>query len=736
MNKMVERSVRDTKDMLPVASPVQQDDQSQSVFLDPDVSDFQSGPRLRGAILEHSGRVISGWIVDAQSPASTVAISLFVASHCVEEGRTGRSVPASVGPHTVIGRPGFRINLSTPSVRRRLARALKNTLLERKPVQIYLRISLNDGEHYEIPLFEKLESNEVVVALGFSTDDYDDLLFPNNDKKLVAAMAGAASVKEVRYVCFYLPQFHSFAENDRWWGPGFTEWTNVSQMRPQFPTHQSPWLPADLGFYDMRLVETRQQQADLARRYGVHGFCYYAYWFQGRRLLERPLRLLLEDGEPNIPFCICWANENWSRRWDGSDTELLLGQNHSLEDDVRFIDDMADILLDDRYITVDGRKILLIYRPSLIPDKERLFQTWRVRARQLGIGELLICNAMTFGEFDPREFHCDAAVEFPPHTVNARELSRAEVETPTEFSGKLYDYLEAMRSTLGKVYEFPFFPTVMPRWDNTPRKGSRGHVFVRSSPEAFEVWLREATERARRSSFEQPIVFINSWNEWAEGAHLEPDSRFGRAYLDVVRRVSAGESISAELRSNSALLDCLSRSELEQTIKSAAVHVEVLANLQRNEVALTGFQSIREGLPVEIEGAIASPDGSMFVIENINSQTEERVVVDPRYRVLVRGWVFAKDGFEPLRNRISFLVLSPEGETNAGKSGYCLVIDWHERMDVTEYMKATARECCFGFEVSFMLKGLPDGEYRLSMLEVGEGENLLVGSSHSLVVRH
>ncbi|MGN8546652.1 glycoside hydrolase family 99-like domain-containing protein [Bradyrhizobium sp. 13971] len=414
MNKMVERSVRDTKDMLPVASPVQQDDQSQSVFLDPDVSDFQSGPRLRGAILEHSGRVISGWIVDAQSPASTVAISLFVASHCVEEGRTGRSVPASVGPHTVIGRPGFRINLSTPSVRRRLARALKNTLLERKPVQIYLRISLNDGEYYEIPLFEKLESNEVVVALGFSTDDYDDLLFPNNDKKLVAAMAGAASVKEVRYVCFYLPQFHSFAENDRWWGPGFTEWTNVSQMRPQFPTHQSPWLPADLGFYDMRLVETRQQQADLARRYGVHGFCYYAYWFQGRRLLERPLRLLLEDGEPNIPFCICWANENWSRRWDGSDTELLLGQNHSLEDDVRFIDDMADILLDDRYITVDGRKILLIYRPSLIPDKERLFQTWRVRARQLGIGELLICNAMTFGEFDPREFHCDAAVESRP----------------------------------------------------------------------------------------------------------------------------------------------------------------------------------------------------------------------------------------------------------------------------------------------------------------------------------
>jgi hypothetical protein len=732
MNKIAEREAN-AKDMQPVAGPAPQEESLQSSFLDPDLDDPESGARLRGAILEYSGREISGWIVDARSLTASVSISLFVGPHTIEETRTNRPAPTAIGSAKLIGRPGFRIDLATPGARRRLARALRNTSVDRGQSQIYLRVSLDDGEFFEIPLFDNIAPDELVIALGFSGDDYTDLLIPNNNRTVTAAPDPAG--KQVRHVCFYLPQFHAFAENDRWWGPGFTEWTNISRMRPQFPAHQSPWFPADLGFYDVRLTETRRQQAELARRYGIHGFCYYVYWFQGRRLLERPLELLLEDGEPDLPFCICWANENWSRRWDGSDAELLLGQNHSLDDDVRFIDDMAQLLLDERYIMVDGRKIILIYRPSLLPDRQRLFEIWRARAKELGIGELLICNAMTFGEFDPRDLNCDAAVEFPPHTVSTMEQPLSELGAPPSFTGKVYDYVDAVRSSLGKTYDFPYFPAVMPRWDNTPRKGSRGHIFNRSSPEAFEVWLRDAASRARRSQFADPIVFINSWNEWAEGAHLEPDSRYGRAFLEAVRRVASSEPISTQVRSNPDLLDCLSRQELEQAMKEAATHVQLLATLHRSDMVYSGLQYTRSGIPVEARGASENPPESLLVIENINSQTSERVVVDPRSTVLVRGWVCAGGTFEASKHRIAFLILLSADAEKKDQNGYCLIVDWHERFDVKKYMKAKGRDCYFGFQLSFFLRDIPDGEYQIAVLEVGEGSRALIRSSHSIIVR-
>lgn len=733
MNKILEYSVKDAKDAQAVTSPLAQEENLQSLFLDPDLSDLESGARLRGAILDYSGRQISGWIVDARSPTASISLSLFVGSHAIEETRTGRAAPAGIGSRKAIGRPGFRIDLAKPGARRRLARALGKTLTDGGQPQIYLRVSLDDGEYFEIPLFDNIAPDEVIVALGFSSADYSDLLIPNNNG--IVTTPADPTDKQVRYVCFYLPQFHSFVENDRWWGPGFTEWTNVSRMRPQFPTHQSPWLPADLGFYDARLTETRRQQADLARRYGIDGFCYYVYWFQGRRLLERPLELLLEDGEPSLPFCICWANENWSRRWDGSDAELLLGQNHSLEDDVRFIDDMAELLLDERYIAVDGRKIILVYRPSLLPDRQRLFEVWRARAKELGIGEILICNAMTFGEFDPRDVSCDAAVEFPPHTISTMEVPLSDLDAPATFTGKVYDYVDAVRSSLGKTYDFPYFPAVMPRWDNTPRKGSRGHVFNRSSPEAFEVWLRDATRRAQKGAFSEPIVFINSWNEWAEGAHLEPDSRYGRAFLEALRRVASSEPISTQVRSNPELLDCLSRQELEQAMKETATHVELLGNLYRSEMFYSGLQHARNGMPVEMEGASESPAGSLFAIENINAQTGERVVVDPRSSILVRGWVCAGGGFEAARHRMAFLVLLSSDPEKQDQNSYCLIVDWHERPDVKEYMRAESKDCYFGFQLSFLARDIADGEYRLGVLEVGEGSRALVMSSHSIIVR-
>jgi hypothetical protein len=292
-----------------------------------------------------------------------------------------------------------------------------------------------------------------------------------------------------------------------------------------------------------------------------------------------------------------------------------------------------------------------------------------------------------------------------------------------------------MRSSLGKSYDFPFFPAVMPRWDNTPRKGARGHVFTRSSPEAFEVWLRDATLRAKGNSFTESLVFINSWNEWAEGAHLEPDSRYGRAFLEVVRRVASAEPISVQIRNTPDLLDCLSRQELEWAVKESSAHVEVLANLHRSGLGQSGVQRVRSGVPVEAEGASDGPVGSLLVIENINSQTSERVIADPRYEIVVRGWICAGTAFEASRQRTGFLVLSSLAAENAANSGYCLIVDWHERVDVKEYMKAESKDSYFGFQVSFSIRDLADGEYQLAVLEVGDGASLLVRSRHSIIVR-
>jgi hypothetical protein len=342
---------------------------------------------------------------------------------------------------------------------------------------------------------------------------------------------------------------------------------------------------------------------------------------------------------------------------------------------------------------------------------------------------------MTFGEFDPRDLNCDAAVEFPPHTVLTMEQPLSEIGAPASFTGKVYDYVDAVRSSLGKTYDFPYFPAVMPRWDNTPRKGSRAHIFNRSSPEAFEVWLRDAAGRARRGQFAEPIVFINSWNEWAEGAHLEPDSRYGRAFLEAVRRVSSSEPISTQVRSNPDLLDCLSRQELEQAVKEAATHVQLLATLHRSEMVYSGLQHARNGIPLEARGASENPPESLLVIENINSQTSERVVVDPRSTVLVRGWVCAGGTFEATKHRIAFLLLLSVTAEKQDHNGYCLVVDWHERFDVKNYMQSKSRDCYFGFQLSFFVRDIPDGEYQIAILEVGEGSRALIRSNHSIIVR-
>ena len=345
---------------------------------------------------------------------------------------------------------------------------------------------------------------------------------------------------EVRLIAYYLPQFHPIPENDLWWGKGFTEWTNVTKAVPRFVGHYQPRLPGELGFYDLRSPDIIRRQALLAKKYGVHGFCLHYYWFGGRTLLETPLNLLLENKDIDINFCVCWANENWTRRWDGEEHEMLISQAHSPKDDTMFARSLEPLFRDPRYIRIDGRPLLIVYRAGLLPDPLATARRWRHHVASAGFGNPYLVMAQTWGDEDPRPFGFDAAVEFPPHKFWDTPRINSDVELlDPDFEGNMHEYGDLVkRATTAAPTEFKLFPCVCPSWDNEARRPRKGTTFAFSTPEKYGAWLTHACQRSLREF--QPaeqIVFVNAWNEWAEGAYLEPDRHFGFAYLDETARV-------------------------------------------------------------------------------------------------------------------------------------------------------------------------------------------------------
>ena len=347
-------------------------------------------------------------------------------------------------------------------------------------------------------------------------------------------------------IAFFLPQFHSFPENDLWWGRGFTEWTNVSKSIPQFAGHLQPKLPGELSFYDLRLKDVLRRQQELARLYGIYGFCYHHYWFAGKRLMEAPFNQILADPSMDLPFCLCWANENWTRRWDGAEHDVLIAQQHSPEDDLAFIADILPALRDPRYIRVDGAALLVVYRVTLLPDPRATAQRWRDYCRQQGIGEIHLAAAQTFGIQDPREYGFDAAIEFPPHNVDPDEISSSQLMFNPVFRGRIYRYADMVKRQRDAVIpDYKLYKCAFPGWDNSARKPGRGHVFHGSSPTLFADWLRSiANCTLRASSTGQGMLFVNAWNEWGEGACLEPDRRHGYAYLEALGNVLTDQRLT------------------------------------------------------------------------------------------------------------------------------------------------------------------------------------------------
>jgi GT2 family glycosyltransferase len=343
-----------------------------------------------------------------------------------------------------------------------------------------------------------------------------------------------------KIIAFYLPQYHPFPENDKWWGKGFTEWSNVTKAHPNFIGHYQPRLPADLGFYDLRINQVMQQQAELAMRYGIHGFCYYYYWFNGKRLLDYPVEQMLTLGKPDMPFCLCWANENWTRRWDGQQNEILMAQSHSDEDDKLVITDLLRFFKDNRYIRIDGHPLILVYRVTLFPNFTETAERWRILCREMGIGEIYIAMVETFDLVNsnrhPSEFGCNASVEFPPQGLTEPKNPSGEIIN-ADYRGSVSDYRDlAIKCATHDEPPYIRFRGVIPSWDNTARRQNEGFSLENATPGGFQAWLEETLEKTRLLNYkEEKLVFINAWNEWAEGAHLEPDRRFGHAYLEAVK---------------------------------------------------------------------------------------------------------------------------------------------------------------------------------------------------------
>jgi hypothetical protein len=352
-----------------------------------------------------------------------------------------------------------------------------------------------------------------------------------------------SSPRRAKLLAYYLPQFHAVPENDAWWGDGFTEWTFLARGQPRFAGHYQPRTPRDLGYYTLEDPQALRRQIAMARGAGVFGFVMYFYWFNGKRLLEKPLEAFLADASLDFPFCLMWANENWTRRWDGAENEVLISQDYDAADDTALVDCFARHFRDPRYIRVDGRPVLMVYRPRLIPRTRTTIARWRrMFAERHGESPVLVM-AQSFGDLDPRAFGMDAAIEFPPHKLVEGLLLRNAETTPLDHGtdGQIFAYDDVVDASLGATDPpYPLIKTVVPSWDNDARRQGAGLVLHGSTPARYEAWLSALIDRAVATPvFGEPFVAINAWNEWAEGAYLEPDVHFGAAYANATARAVA-----------------------------------------------------------------------------------------------------------------------------------------------------------------------------------------------------
>jgi len=349
-------------------------------------------------------------------------------------------------------------------------------------------------------------------------------------------------------IAFYLPQFYPTPENDKWWGEGFTEWTNVAKARPLFKGHYQPKLPGKLGFYDLRLPETREEQANLAREAGIDGFCYWHYWFNGRRLLDRVFSEVVNSGKPDFPFCLCWANHSWYQKtWDpNKPNRLLIEQTYPGEQDyIAHFNAMLPAFMDKRYMKVDGKLVFGIFEADGIPSFTLMKEIWNDMARKHGFQGVyffgLAQGQKRLKEIEKEEY--DTFVYDNMQTVYDHNWSLTKrVLDKLLRRPHIIEYKDYVSETIAFFREHTqYTPCIIPNFDHSPRSGSRGIILHNSKPEVWEYLFKEIYELQQARNM--PLLVIKSWNEWGEGNYLEPDMRFGKMYLDSIRKVINQSSV-------------------------------------------------------------------------------------------------------------------------------------------------------------------------------------------------
>jgi lipopolysaccharide biosynthesis protein len=493
---------------------------------------------------------IKGWLVPLNGKT--------VDKICLKNGRQQIDIPygfarpdvarylTSVDP-TISGHSGFSVTIE----------------LEAKRLE--LQIDLGDG----LQTFH--ETSFVYPENSSSTTLYNPLLATNmmDHQDLLRAKTAYFYETEAgpdfklkntnpKIIAFYLPQFHAIPENDEAWGKGFTEWRNVTTAQPRFVGHLQPILPSDLGFYDLRLKEVIQDQIALAKKYGIYGFCFYYYWFSGKKILDMPIDTFLNDDSLRHNFMICWANENWTKRWDGDDEEIIISQKYLKSDPLNFIKDVEHILMDNRYMRINGRPILAVYRPFHLKHPDHYAQVWRQYFKKKYNTELYLVAVLARDVEDPKNYGFDAAIEFPPANVDQRMsvfdghppvLNAEDKLLDVSFTGTIYDYRAIALNEKFQNYDYGFKAPVyrgsMLSWDNDARKKGNGIVFHNSNPDLYAKWLSNSLRTT--TDKENSMVFINAWNEWAEGTTLEPSLHYGHAFLKRTAEVLASQSKDPEI---------------------------------------------------------------------------------------------------------------------------------------------------------------------------------------------